>query len=115
MIKSVIFSDNIQISYNNNISSISTKNYDGPNLISYWINYFIISYINNNNINNFSSEIINQYKDNIIYKSNQIINNINNKDNKDNIILLPSKYNINNKDIDKLNNLIYYLSYNLYS
>ena len=52
MIKSVIFSDNIQIQDNNyNISLISTKNYDGPNLISYWINYFIISYINNN-INN---------------------------------------------------------------
>ena len=87
MIKSVIFSDNIQIQdINKNISSISTKNYDGPNLISIWINYFIISYINNN-INNFNSEIINQYKDNIIYKSNQIINNINNKDN---IILLIS-------------------------
>jgi hypothetical protein len=112
MIKSVIFSDNIQIQDNNyNISLISTKNYDGPNLISYWINYFIISYINNN-INNFNSEIINQYKDNIIYKSNQIINNINNKDN---IKLLPSKYNINNKDINKLNDLIHYLSYNLYS
>jgi hypothetical protein len=109
--KSIIFSDNIQIRDNNNISFISIKNYDGPNLISNWINYFIISYINNNN-NNFSSEIINQYKDNIIYKSNQIINTINNKEN---IILLPSKYNININDINKLNDLIHYLSYSLYS
>lgn len=107
MIKSVMFSDKIIINNYNDVS-ISKHHSNEPNLISNWINYFIILYINDNDIHrNFNSELINKYKENIIFKLTTLISLIHEKNF---IKLLPSNYKINSNDICKLNDLIYYLS-----